>query len=89
LIYLTATRPDVTFAVVVLSRFIHQPREVRWTAALRILAYIKSTPEKDLLYKKHEHVHIFGYSDSGYDSDKGDRKSTTCYCAFVGQNLVT
>jgi len=65
----------------------HQPIEVHWTAALRVLAYIKSSPVKGLLYKKHEHVHIFGYSDSGYDGDKRDRKSTigsTC----IGGNLV-
>ena len=67
----------------------HQLREVHWTAALRIPAYIKSSPGKGWLYKKHGHVRIFGYSDSGYASDKGDRKSTTGYCTFVGGNLVT
>ena len=46
LIYLTATRPDITFVVEVLSRFMDQPREVQWTATLKILAYIKSSPEK-------------------------------------------
>jgi len=56
---------------------------------LRILAYIKSSPRKDLLYKKHEHVRIFSYSDSGYAGDKGDKKSTTGYCIFVGGNRVT
>jgi len=50
--------------------FMHQLREVHWTAALRILAYIKNSPEKCLLYKKHEHTRIFGYSDSGYASNK-------------------
>ena len=64
LIYLIVTRPDITFAVGVLSRFMHQPREIHWTTALGILAYIKSSPGKDLLYKKHGHVHIFSYSDS-------------------------
>ena len=48
----------------------HQPKEVHWTTALSILAYTKSSPEKDLLYKKHEHVRIFGYSYSGYVGDK-------------------
>jgi len=38
-IYLTVTRPDITLAVGVLSRFMHQPKELHWTAALRILAY--------------------------------------------------
>jgi len=56
---------------------------------LRILAYVKSSPEKSLLYKKYRHVRIFGYSDSGYASDKRDRKYTTAYCTFVEQNLVT
>jgi len=37
---------------------------------------------------KHGHVRIFGYSNLGYDGDWGDRKSTTGYCTFVGENLV-
>jgi len=41
------------------------------------------------MYKKHKHVHIFGYSNLSYTSDKGDRKYTTDYCTFVGGNLVT
>ena len=66
LIYLTITRPDITFAVGVLSKFMHELREAHWSAAsLRILAYIKSCPEKGLVYKKYGHVHISGYSDSG------------------------
>jgi len=69
---LTITKPDITFAVEVLSRFMHQPREVHWTATLRILTYVKSSPGKGLLYKKHGNVHISGYSDSGYAGDKGD-----------------
>ena len=44
LIYLTVTRPNITFAIGVLSRFMHQPRETHWLAAMRVLAYIKSCP---------------------------------------------
>jgi len=46
LIYLTVTRPDITFTVGVLSRFIHQPRETHWLAVIRVLTYIKSYPRK-------------------------------------------
>ena len=67
----------------------HQPREAHWLAVLRILAYIKSYPRKGLVYKKHGHVRISGYSDSEYAGDRGYRKSTTGYCTFVGENLVT
>jgi len=58
LIYLTITRSDITFAVGVLSRFMHQLRETQWSAALRILAwsaalrilaYIKSFSGKSLV----------------------------------------
>jgi len=42
-----------------------------------------------LVYKKHGHVYISRYSDSGYVGDRGDRKSTTGYCTFVVENLVT
>jgi len=39
------------------------------------------------MYKKCGHVRIFGYSDSGYADDQGDRKSATRHCTF--ENLVT
>ena len=67
----------------------HQPRETHWLAVMRILDYIKSCPGKRLVYKKYGHVHISGYSDSGYVNDRQDRKFTTGYCIFVGENLVT
>jgi len=89
LIYLKVTRPDITFAVGVLSRFMHQFREAHWSAELRILIYLKSCPGKGLICRRHGHVYIFRYSDSGYAGDRGDMKSTTGYCTFVGGNLVT
>jgi len=89
LIYLTMTRPNITFVVGVLSRFMHQRRETHWLAAMRILAYIKSCPGKVLVYRKYGHVRISGYSDSGYAGDRGDMKSITGYCTFVGGNLAS
>ncbi|XP_020262928.1 uncharacterized protein LOC109838913 [Asparagus officinalis] len=85
LIYLTVTRPDITFTVGVM----HKPREVHWTAALKILAYVKSCPGKGLRHKKHVHTHISAFSDAGYAGDMGDQKSTSGFCTFVGGNLVT
>jgi len=89
LIYMTVTRPDITFIVGVLSKFMHEPKEAHWSAALRILAYCKSCPGKGLVYKKYRHVHISGYSDSGYDGDRGNKKSTIGCCTFVGRNFMT
>jgi len=89
LIYLMVTRPDIIFIVGVLSRFMHHPKETHWLATMRVLAYIKSCPEKGSVYRKHGYVRISRCSDSGYAGDRGDRKSATGYCTFVEENLVT
>ncbi|KAL0301601.1 UNVERIFIED_CONTAM: Retrovirus-related Pol polyprotein from transposon RE1 [Sesamum radiatum] len=89
LIYLTVTRPDISFAVGLVSQFMDKPRSVHWEAALRILKYIKTSPGRGLLFKRHGHVKIEAYSDADYAGSKDDRKSTSGYCTYVGGNLVT
>ena len=44
LIYLTITRPDITYSVHVLSRFMNAPRKPHMEVALRVLRYLKSSP---------------------------------------------
>ena len=51
LIYLSHTRPDIGFAVGVVSQFMNSPTEEHMEAVNRILRYLK-TPGKGLLYKK-------------------------------------
>ena len=89
LIYLTVTCLDITYDVSVLSQFMHKPRMVDWEGVLRVLAYIKPAPGKGLIYRRHDHLRIEAYSDAGYAGDKGDQKSTTWYCTYVGGNLLT
>ncbi|XP_059290298.1 uncharacterized mitochondrial protein AtMg00810-like [Lycium ferocissimum] len=54
LIYLTQTRPDISFAVHVMSRYLHNPKKHHMEAVRQILRSIKSTIEYGLLYKKGE-----------------------------------
>jgi len=42
--------PDISFAVGVVSKFLNSPCEDHWNTAIRILKYIKGSPEKSLLY---------------------------------------
>ena len=86
--YLTVTRSDIVYEVSVLSQFMHKPGRVHWEGALQVLAYIKRAPGR-LIYRRHSHLCIEAYSDAGYVGDKGDRKSTTGYCTYIGGNLVT
>ena len=89
LIYLTVTRPNIVYAVSVLSQLIQEPRRVHWEGALRVLAYIKQAPGRGLIYRRHGHLRIEAYSNAGYAGDKVDHKSTTSYCTYIGGNLVT
>ena len=50
LIYLSHTRPDVAYAVGVLSQFMHSPQEEHWEAALRVVRYLKGTAGHGVLF---------------------------------------
>uniref|UniRef100_A0A0V0IWV1 Putative ovule protein n=1 Tax=Solanum chacoense TaxID=4108 RepID=A0A0V0IWV1_SOLCH len=49
LLYLTITRPDISFAAQVLSQFMQHPKRSHWEAALRVVRYIKSCPGQGML----------------------------------------
>ncbi|KAH9763107.1 protein kinase domain-containing protein [Citrus sinensis] len=89
LIYLSHTRPDITFAISIVSRFMHHPREEHLKDVYRILRYLKSTPGKGLLFRKTENRGIEVYTNADWAGSVIDRKSTTYYCTFVWGNLVT
>ena len=48
-------------------------------AVRRILRYVKSTIDYDLLYKKGEDCKLVGYYDADYAGDRDTRRSTTGY----------
>ncbi|MFV0960702.1 Ty1/Copia family ribonuclease HI, partial [Klebsiella pneumoniae] len=88
LIYLTATRPDISYAVNIVSRFMQNPRVPHMNAVTRILRYIKGTLGQGLWLKKHQSLDIVGFADADWAGDIVDRKSTSGYCIFVGGNLT-
>ena len=75
LMYLvTSTRPDIAYAVSVLSRFMQQPRELHWCHVKRLLKYVKATKNYNLVYTKSEKTALLGYSDADYANDIDDRR---------------
>ncbi|WVZ54600.1 hypothetical protein U9M48_005372, partial [Paspalum notatum var. saurae] len=89
LIYLCHTRPDISYAVSVVSRYMHDPRSGHLDAAYRILRYLKNGPRKGHMFKSHGHLNVEGYCDAYWASGLDDRRSTSSYCVFVGGNLIS
>ncbi|XP_068640193.1 secreted RxLR effector protein 161-like [Aristolochia californica] len=88
LVYLTVTRPDITYVVHVASQFASAPRTTHWTVVLRILRYLCGTVHHGLLLSSTSDLVLTGYSDADWAGDPTDRKSTTGYCIFLGNSLV-
>ncbi|XP_038893744.1 secreted RxLR effector protein 161-like [Benincasa hispida] len=89
LIYLSHTKPDISYAVSVVNQFMQAPYEEEHMEAVnRILRYLKSTPGKGLMFRKTDRKYIEAYTDFDWAGSVIDRNSTSGYCTFVWGNLV-
>ncbi|GFZ21891.1 hypothetical protein Acr_29g0010530 [Actinidia rufa] len=89
LIYLTNTRPDLTFAVSIVSQFMHSPRTSHLDAVYHILRYLKSCPGRGLFYKSGVQSGLSCFTDADYAGSKSDRRSTSGFCTFYGSHLIS
>ena len=89
LLYLTASRPDISYNVGVCARYQANPKESHMTALKRIIKYVKTTTEFGVWYNKDTSDILAGYSDADWAGNVDDRKSTSGGCFYVGNNLVS
>ncbi|GJV25783.1 putative ribonuclease H-like domain-containing protein [Tanacetum coccineum] len=89
LMYLTASRPDIMFAVCACSRFRVTPKTSHLNAMKRIFRYLKGKPKLGLWYPRVSSFDLEAYSDSDYAGANLDRKSTTGGCQFLGRRLIS
>ncbi|GJV92357.1 putative ribonuclease H-like domain-containing protein [Tanacetum coccineum] len=89
LMYLTASRPDIMFAVCACSRFQVTPKTSHLSAVKRIFRYLKGKPKLGLWYPRVSSFDLESYSDSDYAGANLDRKSTTGGCQFLGRRLIS
>ena len=64
LLYLTTTRPDISYAVTTLSQFLHALMVSHYRAVLRVLRYLKNAPGSGLFFPSDSELHLKGFSDS-------------------------
>jgi len=89
LLYLTASRSDIVFAVCLCVRYQANPKESHFKAVKGILKYPKGTSTVGLWYPSHSLIHLIGYSDSDFAGCKLDRKSTSGTCHLLGSSLIS
>ncbi|CAL1382362.1 unnamed protein product [Linum trigynum] len=89
LLYLTASRPNIMFAVCVCARFQSSPKESHLIAVKRIFRYLSGTVSWGLWYSSGSGLDQVGYSDSDFAGSLTDRKSTSGACHFLGTSLVS
>ncbi|BBH09902.1 transposable element gene [Prunus dulcis] len=89
LLYLTASRPDISFSVGLCARFQSDPKESHLLAVKRILRYVSGTTTFGVYYSFDSNVELAGYSDADWAGSIDDRKSTTGGCFYIGNNLVS
>ena len=83
LIYLTHTRPYISYAVSRVRQFLTDPSVDHMNAVHRILRYLKGDPGKGLFFKKIINRSVEVFTNADWARSQNDRKSTLGYCSFV------
>ncbi|XP_072080920.1 uncharacterized protein [Arachis hypogaea] len=89
LLYLTNTRPDLSYSVGCLSQFMDSPTDTHLKAAYRIIRYLKQSPATGLFFSVNNSFTLSGYTDSDWGACKDTQKSISGYCFFLDQTLIS
>ncbi|GJX03019.1 ribonuclease H-like domain-containing protein [Tanacetum coccineum] len=87
--YLTFTRPDITYAVQQVCLYMHDPREPHFSALKQILRYVQGTLDYGLQLFSSTTDSLIAYSDADWAGCPTTRWSTSGYCVFLGNNLLS
>ena len=88
LLYLSHTRPYISYSVNFLTQFMHSLQKSHYHTALRILRYHKGTGRLGLTFRRTGKLNFEIYTNSDFSGSLIDRRPTTGYCAMLGGNLI-
>ena len=88
LLYLTASRPDIQFAVFLGARFQASSRASHRQAVKQILRYLYGTQDFGIWFSAYSSISLRTFSDTDFGGYRIDRKSTSGTCHFLENSLV-
>jgi hypothetical protein len=87
--YLTLTRPEIAYAVHQACLFMHAPRTTHLNLVKRIIRYIKGTLDLGTHIVPSPPSSLIAYSDADWAGCPDTRRSTTGFCVYLGDNLIS
>ena len=89
LLYLTASRPDISYSVGMCARYQANPKESHITTVKHIIKYVETTSNFGVWYDKDTNDVLARYSYASWARNADDWKSTSGGCFYLGYNLVS
>jgi len=89
LMYLAAIRPDIMYAVTLISKYMENLTTMHMLATKGIVRYLQGIKDFGLFYKKNEKSYLIGFIDSDYAGDLDRRRSTSGYVFMLGTTPVS
>ena len=87
--YLLHTSPDLSYAVGVLSRYMHDPKESHEAALKQVLRYLQGTTSHGIYFGKGNKPGLVGFSDASHSVDEDDGRSTGGHVFYLNECLIT
>ena len=87
--YLTFTRPDISYAVQQICLHMHDPRESHFLSLKRILWYVQGTLSLGLHLNAARSFSLVFYTDTDWVGCSDIRRSTSSYCVYFGDTLIS
>lgn len=89
LTYLTITRPNISYAINLISQFMNAPRHLHLAVEKRIIIYLLGTSTQSLFFRKGNHLILIAYFDADQAVCLDNCHSTIGWCMYLGDALIS
>ncbi|XP_021735697.1 uncharacterized protein LOC110702303 [Chenopodium quinoa] len=89
LVYLSVTRPELSYSMHVLAQFLSVPQVFHWDVSIRVLRYLKGSLGQGILLRPTTDLYLMAFCDSDWAACPLSRRSLLGYFVFLGRSPVS